>query len=274
MPLSKEITAQQKLCLENYRSHITHKYAPNTVENHLYLLRMFAKGVQKEFDKVTRQDIDNYLSTLKPLTAEIMKSKLRKFYVWFYHTDKKHLPEVVADLECNVSAYKPKKTDKNVLTKEQIEKLCVISPELQNKALLEAFLITGGRNTEIRSLNLEDIREEDGAVIVHLPWVKNQGGASYRTIPVHPIADNPVAFYPKHLMQWLQLRLSEPKSNPLFVSLSPASYGKRITSSGVEGIVHRMGVGVWEEMYDVCRKFLDIASYRPLLFISILLGRI
>jgi len=67
---------------------------------------MFAKAVRKDFKKVTRKDIDNYLATLKSLTAEIMKSKLRKFYAWLYtikeeRFDKKHLPDVVADLECN-----------------------------------------------------------------------------------------------------------------------------------------------------------------------------
>jgi hypothetical protein len=80
MPLSTDVTAQQKLCLNNYHSHIKNRYAPNTVQNHLCLLTMFAKGVRKDFKEVTRQDIDDYLAILQPLTAEIMKSKLRKFY--------------------------------------------------------------------------------------------------------------------------------------------------------------------------------------------------
>jgi site-specific recombinase XerD len=240
MPSTTDIPAEQKLCLDNYQSHIQNKYAPNTVENHRCLLTMFAKGVRKEFKDVTRQDIDDYLATLKPLTAEIMKSKLRKFYAWFYKTGKK-LPDVVADLECNASAYKPKKTDKDVLTAEQIERFINCMPELQHKALCETLVVAGGRNQEVGSLTLGDVEERDGIVWIHLPWVKNRGGASYRDLPICPISGNPTARYPKYLLQWIANRSNEPKDNPLFISMSLASYGKKLTASGIEGIVRRAG---------------------------------
>lgn len=241
MTSSTDMTAQQKLVIQNYSSHITHRYAPRTVENHVCLLTMFSKGVHKEFDQVTRQDIDNYLATLAPLTAEIMKSKLRKFYTWFYKADMKHLPEVVADLECNANAYKPKKTDKDVLTTEEIERFITCLPELQHKALLETLIVTGGRNTEVRSLTLGDIEERDGVVWINLPAVKTRNRNPIRKIPIAPIAGNPCARYPKYLMQWIQSRAGEQKTNSLFISLSQSSYGKQLTSSGVEGIVRRAG---------------------------------
>ena len=84
---------------------------------------MFSKNVGKTFDKVTREDIDVYLASLNPSTAEILKSKLRNFFKWFYHCDKKTLSEVVSHLESNKKALQPKKTDADVLSPDEIEKL-------------------------------------------------------------------------------------------------------------------------------------------------------
>jgi site-specific recombinase XerD len=62
---------------------ITNKYQPNTVDNYRSLLTTFSKVVGKPFGKVTREDIDVYLASLKPSTAEILKSKLRNFFKSF-----------------------------------------------------------------------------------------------------------------------------------------------------------------------------------------------
>ncbi|MEE8565923.1 MAG: phage integrase N-terminal SAM-like domain-containing protein, partial [Candidatus Thermoplasmatota archaeon] len=94
---------------------ITNKYQPNTIQSYKSLLLNFYKAVNKPFKDVTREDIDRYLAALKPSTAEIMKSKLRAFFKWFYNCDKKTLPEVVSHLESNKKALAPTKTDADVL---------------------------------------------------------------------------------------------------------------------------------------------------------------
>ena len=100
--------------LKKFIISITNKYQINTVKNYRSLLATFSKTVGKPFVKVTREDIDAYLASLNPSTAEILKSKLRNFFKWFYHCDKKTLPEVVSHLESNKKALQPKKTDADV----------------------------------------------------------------------------------------------------------------------------------------------------------------
>ena len=52
---------------------IINKYQPNTVDNYRSLLTTFSKVVGKTFGKVTREDIDIYLASLKPSTGFVSK---------------------------------------------------------------------------------------------------------------------------------------------------------------------------------------------------------
>ena len=131
--------------LKKFIISITNKYQINTVKNYRSLLATFSKTVGKPFVKVTREDIDAYLASLNPSTAEILKSKLRNFFKWFYHCDKKTLPEVVSHLESNKKALQPKKTDADVLDPEEIEKLINAHANTVHKALIETFIVTGAR---------------------------------------------------------------------------------------------------------------------------------
>ena len=150
--------------LDKFIISITNKYQPNTVDNYRSLLTTFSKVVGKPFGKVTREDIDVYLASLKPSTAEILKSKLRNFFKWFYHCDKKTLPEVVSHLESNKKALAPTKTDADVLAPEEIEKIINAHANVNYKAIIETFIITGARCNEIRNLNIGDVKEEDEIV--------------------------------------------------------------------------------------------------------------
>ena len=101
----EKISKSNDEVLDKFIISITNKYQPNTVNNYRSLLTTFSKAVGKSFGKVTREDIDAYLASLKPSTAEILKSKLRNFFKWYYHCDKKTLPEVVSHLESNKRAF-------------------------------------------------------------------------------------------------------------------------------------------------------------------------
>ncbi len=191
----------------------------------------------KPFVKVTREDIDAYLASLNPSTAEILKSKLRNFFKWFYHCDKKTLPEVVSHLESNKKALQPKKTDADVLGPEEIEKLINAHANTVHKALIETFIVTGARCNEIRNLNVGDVKEEDGIIWFNFRVSKTK----MRNVPMYPNADNPVARYPKYLIMWRD-KLHPMKDNnlaPLFISLTNRRYHQRMTNGGIASIVKK-----------------------------------
>jgi len=214
---------------------ITNKYQPNTIQSYKSLLLNFYKAVNKPFKDVTREDIDGYLAKLKPSTAEIMKSKLRAFFKWFYKCDKKTLPEVVSHLESNKKALAPTKTDADVLDPEEIEKLINAHSSVSHKAIIEAFFATGARCNEIRNLNIGDVKEDDGIVWFNFRVSKTK----MRKVPVYPNADNPIALYPKFVMMWKDKLhpLKDDLLAPLFISLTNRRYHQRMTNDGIASIV-------------------------------------
>ena len=69
----EKISKTNKEILKKFIISITNKYQPNTIENYSSLLNTFSKTVRKPFGKVSREDIDVYLASLKPSSAEIFK---------------------------------------------------------------------------------------------------------------------------------------------------------------------------------------------------------
>jgi len=164
-----------------------------------------------------------------------MKSKLRAFFKWFYNCDKKTLPEVVSHLESNKKALAPTKTEADVLDPDEIEKLTNAHANVNYKAIIETFIVTGARCNEIRNLNLGDVKEEDGIVQFNFRVSKTK----MRKVPVYPNADNPVALYPKYTLMWKDKLhpLKEDSLAPLFISLTNRRYHQRMTNNGISSIV-------------------------------------
>ncbi|MCJ7570356.1 MAG: tyrosine-type recombinase/integrase [Candidatus Thermoplasmatota archaeon] len=221
--------------LKNFIISVTNKYQTNTIKSYQSLLSTFSNTIDKPFKDITRDDIDRYLATLKPPTAEIMKSKLRAFFKWFYDCDKKTLPKVVSHLESNKKALAPKKTDADVLSPDEIEKLINAHAHIAHKALIETFIVTGARCNEIRNLNIGDVKEEDGIIWYNFRVSKTK----MRKVPVYPNADNPVARYPKYLIMWKD-KLHPMKEDPLapmFISFTNRRYHQRMTNDGIASLV-------------------------------------
>jgi len=166
-----------------------------------------------------------------------LKSKLRNFFKWFYHCDKKTLPEVVSHLESNKKALQPKKTDADVLSPEEIEKLINAHANVNYKAIIETFIVTGARCNEIRNLNIGDVKEEDGIVWFNFRVSKTK----MRKVPVYPYADNPTARYPKYLIVWRDKfhPLKDDPLAPMFISLTNRRYHQRMTNGGISSIVKK-----------------------------------
>lgn len=109
----------------------------------------------------------------------------------------------------------PTKGEEAVLTPDKIEKIITALENIQYRALIETFVVTGGRINEIRSLNIASIKIETNVVWYNLRISKTK----IRKVSVVPNDKNPVARYPKYLIDFLQ---SHPWKNnptaPLFYS--------------------------------------------------------
>jgi integrase len=231
-----KVTLYQEI-LASYKTSIINKYRPMTVENHLCLMTMFFKGVNKPVGDITREDIDQYLATLKPSTCEIMKSRIRSFFKWYYKTGKK-LPEFISDLETNANALKPTKGDEVVLTPDQIERVINDANNLQHKAIIETFIVTGIRNGELCDLTVGDIKEEGNTVWVTVK--RSRKTQKPRRIPIISYPGNPCARYPKFLMMWEDVHpFKNNPSAPLFGKISPDTVGRIVSKVGSKAGITR-----------------------------------
>jgi len=57
-----------------------------------------------------------------------------------------------------------KKTDADVLSPDEIEKLINAHANVNYKAIIETYIVTGAHCNEIRNLNLGDVKEEGGII--------------------------------------------------------------------------------------------------------------
>ena len=125
------------------------------------------------------------------------------------------------------------------MTPEEIQRLINEPVEVQHQALIQTFLATGAELKAIHGLNIEDIEIKNDAIWVNIREGKNSTEIrKNRRIPIIPNDDNPVAFYPTFLVDWVNYRIkkgSEP-TDALFVSRKFGfnERGKRISPSGIE----------------------------------------
>ena len=140
-------------------------------------------------------------------------------------------------MESNKKALAPKKTDADVLAPEEIEKLINAHANVNYKAIIETFIVTGARCNEIRNLNIGDVKEEDGIVWFNFRVSKTK----MRKVPVFPNADNPVARYPKYLIAWRDKfhPLKDDPLAPIFISLTNRRYHQRMTTDGIASVVKK-----------------------------------
>ena len=123
-----------------------------------------------------------------------MKSKNKRFFKFVNRND-------LADrIKLNPKVLKkPIKGDEAVLSKEEIDKLIDCNIDLQEKAIVETFIVSGARSQEIRKLKVGDVTIDTDMIYLYIDSAKN---GDKRKIPIIAYKDNPVARYPKHLISW------------------------------------------------------------------------
>ena len=207
--------------MAEYAEHLEQQYDSKcTLKNHKsYVSKMLGK-IDKDYDKIKIKDILTFLNSYKKSSAEAMKFSIREFFI---HYDMKDLADAIPK---NPKALgKQTKGDESVLTKEDIENIIEAPRQLMDRTLVEIFVITGARRNEILSLNIGDVK-----VLPDTIWIDiRQSKTKRRKIPAIPNTENPVARYPKFLIQWLKFRDGAKPNEPLFLAIS----GKRLGETAV-----------------------------------------
>ena len=219
--------------LTHYASTGKKQTSVNTAEDNL--VTMFKNiGPKKSFRKITNRDIDYALQKSEwiPSAQETLKRTMKQFLK--YHKRKKIADGIIL----NSKACKKNLSRDELPTPDEIEKLRNCYNEIMNRAVVEVFLISGGRNGETRSLNVGGVRFEGD--IIWFDFRKSK--TEIRSVPIIPNDKNPLAFYPKNVEAWLRVHpMRDNKDAPFFLSRSvePKYYNQRISEQGIQRLMRR-----------------------------------
>lgn len=138
------------------------------VSKYLSLLRIIAEKFNKDFDKVTKDDIITYLANLEKShyaenSKRDFKIALKRFYKWT-NGDIKY-PELVENIKVTIKNNK-KRIPEDLLTEEDIKKLVNSCFTLRDKALIFTLYESGCRIGEIASLQIKDVVFDDIGIFI------------------------------------------------------------------------------------------------------------
>lgn len=142
--------------------------SPRTLNNYKYTLEMFAEKMSKGVSKITTDDIRgyiNYLSEtrkLKETSLQTHINTLRAFFGWLYVEEKIKKNPMLKIHSLKID----KKSARQALSAEELERLRDACKGYREKALVEFLVSTGCRLSEVAQLNADDLNINDRTVVV------------------------------------------------------------------------------------------------------------
>ena len=220
---------QVKLFLEFLQNE--KKASENTLQSYRRDIVYFNKYLdtnQLNYAKMEEEDIKKYVEYLqsigkKPSTISRSLASIRSFYQFMVRNKK-----VKEDPTSHIQSPKIEKRAPSVLTAEEVELLLDQPKDVdlkgtRDKAMLEFAYATGMRVTEIISLNIEDVKLDEGYVVCH-------SGSKQRNIPLGTMSLKALKEYIEEARPVL---IRDESIKALFVNVN----GQRLTRQGFWKIV-------------------------------------
>ncbi len=220
---------QVKLFLEFLQN--DKKASDNTLQSYRRDIVYYSKYLENNnlnYTKIKEEDIKEYLEHLqsigkKPSTISRCLASIRSFYQFLVRNKK-----VKADPTAHIQSPKIEKRIPSVLTAKEVE-LLLNQPKnvdlkgTRDKAMLEFAYATGMRVTEIISLDVKDVKLDEGYVVCH-------SGSKQRNIPLGTLSLKALKEYIEEARPVL---IRDEKVEALFVNVN----GQRLTRQGFWKIV-------------------------------------
>ncbi len=241
--MSKEIivlTPVNKKAIDKFLKHLKSKGIsnPDTLRVYESACKKIFHIANKDWNKLSKNDIDFVFSSdrMSPTTKEIYKPKLVKF---LEYNNRIELSKYVRTLFNFDVLKKPTKTDDDVLSKEEINKLIDSAKTLRDKAIVELFLTSGGRRKEINLLKVKDINITKSIIWVTINHPK--GERKPRRIPIVANKDIATSIYPSNFVNYYNTHIfrDEP-DKPLFYSRYSSLFGMPLNRNYITDIIRRV----------------------------------
>lgn len=207
------------------------KASENTLQSYrrdIVYYNKYMESNQLDYTEMQEEDIKEYLEHLqevgkKPSTISRSLASIRSFYQYLVKNK-----IVKADPTAHIQSPKIEKRAPSILTAKEVELLLDQPKDIdlkgtRDKAMLEFAYATGMRVTEIISLDIDDVKLEEGYVVCH-------SGSKQRNIPLGTLSLKALKEYIEEARPVL---IRDDSVRALFVNIS----GQRLTRQGFWKIV-------------------------------------
>ena len=207
------------------------KLSENTLQSYRRDIEQYEKYVSENkinYLKVTEETITDYMEYLreenkKESTISRSLASIRSFYQYLIRTKK-----IKKDPTSKIESPKINKRVPNILTSKEVELLLDQPKDVdlkgtRDKAMLEFAYATGMRVTEMISLNIDDVKLDEGYVVC-------KGRNKSRNIPLGSMSLKALKEYTDHAREIL---LKDDNEKALFVNVN----GQRLTRQGFWKII-------------------------------------
>src|SRR3989344_1585987 len=222
----------------------------NMVQNLVYFfVALREMEINARIEEVTRKEINLYYNnpihegTAKN-TKVLRNVYLKQFWSWYFEEKKIEFkgkfPEAVSHLSSSRERNKLQEND--LLTREEVKKMIAVCKKHRDKALISMLYDTGGRISELLTVNIGSITfpKQSG---LHYAEIKLNGKTGQRTCVI-------IESYP-HLMNYLNSEhgYADDLNAPLFLNSSNKDFGERLLYQGAFSTIKtagkRAGIGGW-----------------------------
>ena len=216
------LTANQQQVIDSYvRTMRLTGLKTSTQQLQSNMLKQFIRTVGKDFDVVSRNDIENFISDLidrlKPSTVNLWKAELSKFWRWFGR------PELMKGLKAKQITVIKKASD--MLTEDEVQSIINACLNLRDKTIIAVLFDTAIRASELTNLDVGDVVNDGSSMVISV-----DGKTGIRTLGL--ISSAPLIT--QHLNEH---PFKHQRKKPLFISLNHRNYLGRICVWTVENIV-------------------------------------
>ena len=221
-----------KEIIENFKTYLfTEKYlVDNSVESYYLDIKCYLEYLDKDYNKITKEDIKDYLKYLNAskyskASTDRKISSIKTFHHYLYRCYS------IEDISKNIERSKKQRKLPNILAIEEIEILLDFklktSFDYRNKAMLELMYATGLRVSEIINLTLNNIDLENKIVRCF------GKGNKERMVPFGDVCKSYLEIYINNHRTAL---LKKYITDSLFLN----NHGKKMTRQGFELIVNEI----------------------------------
>lgn len=162
--------AQLKTALSFDKQNAANDLGDVTRANYLQIVYTFARKTKKDFEKITKEDVMDFLNSFKekssPSTMHQYKISLKKFFAFVFNTKRGVYPACVDWIETRKRERHKDTISKKIISDEEYLRLLKGCVTQRDRAIISFLYFTGARSGEMLNCKIKDLEFDPKGLFV------------------------------------------------------------------------------------------------------------